>query len=114
MFEQIFMSNKKKKKEQILFSRLCVHCDILLSRKHMDWKGMGSEVYLRFMEGENICDIETQQLFWKTNTKKKHLDLHADRFYRWYRAIGIPRLIKLMGSTSMLLMMVACSYFDFI
>lgn len=63
----------------------------------MDWKGMGSEVYLRFMEGENICDIETQQLFWKTNTKKKHLDLHADRFYRWYRAIGNTKINQTYG-----------------
>lgn len=39
----------------------------------MDWKAVGSKVYLQVMEGENICDIQAQKIFWKSNTKKAPL-----------------------------------------
>lgn len=66
----MYFHKQQEKKEQILLPRLCVCCHIFLSGKHMDWKGVGSEACLPCMEGENICDVPEQQLFWKSNSKK--------------------------------------------
>lgn len=69
MYEQIFMNNKNKK------SKFYFPGFLLLPYLPL-WKTYGlekSEAYLLSMEGENISDVQAQQLFWKSNTKKAPL-----------------------------------------